>query len=311
MSKAILPVLLLTVYGLSGQAQTNPAPFNLSAGDFTFTEWSAEAAAGSAPANMAFHLTTDPTGLAYDVAANGTGDWNCAYNLTARNRFFGHGTNGIAMRATGSPQYDDCTSGAAAETRYVGAVVVALNTTGRNNVTVTWTAGTVTVGDGIPQPRITALRMQYRVGTAAMWSDFPTIVEYATQTEGASQDLTTTLPAMCENQPVVQVRWIYYQQTVGQGTRPELRLDDVTISSSASGGTGIGQTANSKALTAYPNPSENGLFVFSRPVSGTVVNVIGVEIQRLKNTDRLDLSKNPSGVYMLHTDRGNVLRLMR
>lgn len=311
MRKQLLSIILSASTALALQAQTNPAPFNLSTGDFSFTEWSADAPAGSTPANMAFHTTNDATGSVYDITANGTGDWNCAYNLTARNRFFGHGANGVAMRATGSAQFDDCTAGTAAETRYVGAVVLALNTTGRQNISVEWTGGTVTVGDGTPQPRIFALRMQYRVGTSASWMDVPGPVEYVSTTEGASQDFTTTLPTVCDNQAVVQVRWVYYQHTVGNGTRPELRLDDVEVSSVPSGSTSVQGVAARPTLSVFPNPSETGVFKLSALTSGTVFNMIGVAVADLRGSDRLDLSEQKSGIYVLRTVDGAVLRLMR
>jgi hypothetical protein len=310
MRKQILPTLLSLAMGLNATAQTNPAAFDLGAGDFSFTEWSADAAAGTSPANMAFHTITDPTGGSFDLTANGTGDWNCGYNLTGRNRFIGHGADGVAMRATGSPQWDDCTGGDAAETRYVGAVVAALNTVGRQNITVEWTGGTVTVGDGTPQPRIMALRMQYRIGTVAFWSDLPTVVEYVSQTEGATQDFNVTLPSTCDNQPMVQVRWVYYQHTSGNGTRPELRLDDVEVSSIPLI-TGVATVNGTNALRAFPNPSEGGVFKLSQAVTGAVFNVLGGAVIDVRQTHEIDLSEHPQGIYLLRTDQGALVRLMR
>jgi hypothetical protein len=311
MRKQLLATVLFAVAAISAQAQTNPTPFDLSTGDYSFTEWSAEAPAGSTPSNMAFHTTTDPSGDVYDFAANGTGDWNCAYNLTGRNRFFGHGANGIAMRATGSPQWDNCASGDAAETRYVGAIVLALNTTSRQDITVEWTGGTMTVGDGTPQPRVFALRMQYRLGTSATWTDVPGPVDYVSQTEGASQDFNTVLPAECANQAVVQVRWLYYQFTDGSGTRPELRLDDVEVSSLPSGATNMHEVTDTPVLSAFPNPSETGVFQLSALTTGVVFNMIGVAVAELHANDRVELTAQKSGVYVLRTAEGAALRLMR
>lgn len=66
---------LLTVVAL---AQTNPAPFNLANGNFTFNAWPAASAAGTYPASMVFHFTNDATANGYDITADGTGDFNCA-----------------------------------------------------------------------------------------------------------------------------------------------------------------------------------------------------------------------------------------
>jgi len=311
MRKHVLSAIAITSLMSVASAQTNPTPFDLSIGDFSFTQWAPETPAGVFPAHMAFHVTENPTSGTYNLNANGTGDWNCAYNLTVRNRFIGLGADGVAMRATGSPQWDNCSGGEAAESRYVGAVVLALNTTGRQNISVEWTGGTVTVGDGDPNPRIFALRMQYRLSTSGTWTDVPGNAEYVTQTEGASQNLVTTLPQSCENQALVQLRWVYHQHTSGSGTRPELRLDDVEVSSVPQGGTNIQNAAGRSVLRVFPNPSESGVFQLSAKVSGTVYNMLGSPVRTVTASDRIDLSEKRAGIYMLRTEEGAVIRLMR
>ncbi len=306
----LLALFILCCLPVATWAQTDPTPFDLSLGNFTFTEWPSDAEAGTAPQHMAFHFTENPSGSMYDLAANGTGDWDCSYDLTNRNRFMGHGADGIAMRATGNPQRNDCTDGDADPDRYVGAVVLALNTLNRKDITVNWTGGTVTVGNGDPDPRVFALRMQFRVGTEAFWTDIAGPVEYVSDTEGASQEFSVGLPSISENRAVVQVRWLYYQHVPGSGTRPELRLDDVTVSSDSLT-TGVVHVNRTNMLRAFPNPSETGVFQLSSEVTGTVFNILGSPVKQVSSSAHIDLSSKPQGVYLLRTDSGMVLRLNR
>jgi hypothetical protein len=299
-------------------AQTNPAPFNLASGDYTFTEWASDAPAGTFPTNMAFHFTGDPNGGSYNPLANGSQDFNCGYSLTSRPRINGLGEFGISMVTTGNPQFNDCTSGSATGARYAGAAVLALNTTGRTNVQVTWTGATLTVGDGGGStgsgiPRVFAFELQYRIGTVGDFIDIEN-AEYVSGEVEHSAVLTNTLPAECDNQAEVQVRWIYKQHSStldgAQGTRPQLRLDDITVTSEEDLTIGIDDNIIS-TLTAFPNPSANGRFQLSAKVSGGVYDIIGQRVVELTNSNTVDLSSKHSGHYFLRTDEGAVIRLMK
>ncbi|HEX8386535.1 MAG TPA: DUF5689 domain-containing protein, partial [Rubricoccaceae bacterium] len=223
-----LAVCALVLASASAGAQTAPAPFALAQGDYTFTEWAATSPAGTYPAAMRLHRgpVQDP-GLTDEPNADYTG----AYNLTAGTRIMGLGADGIAFANTG-------TNGT------LGAAVVALNTTGLSNVRVSWTGGTVSAATTRPY----AIRLQYRVGTTGPYTDAPGPAEYVGNgTSGHSADVATVLPAAVNNQPVVHVRWKYYQAGTGTGGRPILRLDDVTISTSDAAASGTGTAAFAQA----------------------------------------------------------------
>ncbi|MFN4300146.1 MAG: T9SS type A sorting domain-containing protein [Thermaurantimonas sp.] len=241
MKKILLAFFSLVTFGVVAQ---QPTPFNLSTGAFTFNQWSAAAPAGTFPNNMMFYFSNDPTSATYDSTAPGTGVWNCAYNLTARNRINGGGDSGIFFIATGSALWDNCVSGNAASTRFVGSAVAALNALGRENITVTFKAQTATPGDGngnASNPRVFRLRLQYRLDTTSNFINVPGNAFYTTSTvAGDSAIITATLPAACNNQPLVQVRWVYYQSAAGAGgSRPRVRLDDITITSTPQAGPGL------------------------------------------------------------------------
>jgi DNA/RNA endonuclease YhcR with UshA esterase domain len=209
---------------------TNPVPYDLSSGTYAFTQWNTTATAGTYPANMAFWYSVDPSANWFDPALPGTEDYNCGYNLTARPRFNGLGANGVSVISTGSPQFNDCIGGAADTTRYAGNIVMNLNTTGRVNVNVSW------FNEILNAPgRNFTFRLQYRLNNTGNFIDVPGPVEFNTtgKLQGDTATISTVLPTALENEANVQLRWTYFQLGTGSGTRPEIRFDELAISSDA------------------------------------------------------------------------------
>ena len=243
--------VLLIVFSLllfqTGFSQTNPTPLVLTSNSHSiFTSWANTSTNGSAPSNMAFWVaggrqeTTPPTVV---------GDWNCAYNLTSNSRFVGKGGDGISMVNTGTGALTTCSNPTSAATVYPYAVVLALNTTNRVSLQALWTGGTVTTGQ-----RPYVLQLQYRIGSTGNFTDISG-ASYSGSTTGNSQALTSALPSACENQTLVQLRWVYIQTTAGSGTRPELRLDEISVNSSPATPT---LTLNSTSLTNFTYVEGNG-----------------------------------------------------
>lgn len=224
--------------------QTNPGVLhNLSTGSWTLTGWNSGVAAGRYPGNGATGANTT-TGVVIGVAnanmmfwtgaenpalpALPTGNYAGNYSATSASRINGLGTNGFSMVMTGG----------AGQGR-PNSAVLALNATGRQNIAVQWTAGTVAQSDGTPTPREHRIRLQYKIGVAGAWTDVPGPIEYtsAGKAAGHSQNMgNTTLPAACNNQAILYVRWVYYQHAANNGgSRANLRIDDITVSSSATG----------------------------------------------------------------------------
>jgi hypothetical protein len=240
-------LLLLSIKAFT---QTNPAVFDLSSGNYSFTSWSSSAAAGTYPPNMIFHFTNDPTGGSYNPNANGTANFTCAYNLGSRNRVNGQNANGFSFIATSSAQYDNCSSGSAASTRFMGAAVLGLNSTGRTNIQVSWTGRTLIIAD---DDRVMGVRLQYRTTTSGNWTDVPGPVQYSsTATTGSAAVPTATLPAACENQASLFLRWVYISISGSNGTRPQIGVDEISVTS-ASGANNL-SFAYSNTTTAALNP---------------------------------------------------------
>jgi hypothetical protein len=235
---------LFVVLALQGFSQaTLPALFSLSSGTYTMNAWDSLSAAGSSPANMKFHFTIMPestTGDGYDSSAEGARDYDCVFDLTSRNRILGLNANGFAFQATSSAQYNDCsgTLTTADANRYVGVAVVGINATGKSNIGVKWIGTIKTLGDGNGDTTVRrqyTTRLQYRIGATGNYSDV--IVggkpaEFSSLNAdfvGASASVSAALPAGCNNQPVLYVRWVYFENAVGSGTRPEIAVDDIQI----------------------------------------------------------------------------------
>ena len=78
------------------------------------------------------------------------------------------------------------------------------------------------------------------------------------------------------------------------------------------GGTGIDETKDSPALAVYPNPVKDVLNIATdKPVhSIRIYNVYGTEVAQATDTDSIDLSHLPAGVYMVRAD-GKVTRIIK
>lgn len=75
--------------------------------------------------------------------------------------YAGETTNGISLLASGS--------------QAAGAIVVAINTTAKNTISVSWKAGTI-----LQAAEDHSIALQYRVGTSGTWIDVGSTTTYTT-----------------------------------------------------------------------------------------------------------------------------------
>lgn len=259
---SVFIALIVLANATSAFAQSNPTPFDLNTGSYSMTTWLSTAPAGTYPANMVFQQTAnidDPSD------AQAMADWNCGYALTSGARVNGLGTTGVGFLNTGSL---NCNCA------YVGSAVLALNTTNRAQVDVTFTAQTIASGG-----RRYGLRLQYRLGSSGAWTNvvnnggFVEFVSTANVTSAATT-ITSPLPVVCEGQALVQVRWVYYYvANSGTGSRPQIRLDDISVTSNSV----IGTATDLRIERTIPvAPSQNTAFsvaVRSTDAFGAAKNV--------------------------------------
>jgi len=199
----------LFVVGLAhGQAPTQPSAISL---PFSFTS----VAPNTLPAGVVAHnfgtiAATIPTtrtlapgvsDLSYNATSN-SGGWLAAGNA---------GADGIGLLASGS--------------QAAGAVVVAINTTGKTNIKVSWTARTILQ----QASRDNSLALQYRLNTTDNFTDLGAarhVYTSAGKAAGTSQNFNLILPVALENQPYVQLRWVYWESSTGlTGSRDRIALE--------------------------------------------------------------------------------------
>ncbi|PWJ60235.1 putative secreted protein (Por secretion system target) [Dyadobacter jejuensis] len=215
--------VLLFVVGLSlsisGYAQTQPTAQLL---PYTFTGQTAEVA----PAGMAIHRfgTSSSTIPTSRTTSEGNGD--LPYSTTSSaGGWLNAGTNGadgIGLLASGS--------------NAAGAVVVSINTTGKQDVTVKWLCRVITSSS---TNRDNSIALQYRIGQSGNFIDVGTTSTYSSagKTAGdASSLFTEILPAAANDQPEVQVRWVYWESSEGlSGGRDRIAVDEIAINGAATG----------------------------------------------------------------------------
>jgi len=263
---SVIIALVLAVGSITTMGQSNPVPFDLNSGVYSFTTWNNTQAAGTYPPSMVFHMTPvidQPLGTAQSA------DYNCAYNLTSGARVNGLGASGIQFINTGT---------LVCNCAFVGSAVMALNTTNRAQINVSFAAQQL---PGAGQ-RVHGLRLEYRIGTTGTWLpviqngapvELVTTVTSSTTATWPQQNFSAMLPTACENQALVQLRWFYYQvPAFSSGSRPPVRLDEIFISSNSN----VGIATNVNVETISP----------SAPSQNTAFNV------RVRATDALGAAKN-------------------
>ncbi len=239
--------LIMFVVSVNIFAQTNPQPFDLSTGNYSFTQWDSTSAINTYPPNVAIHTSNNVLDTASFVASS---NWTCPYNLTVRSRINGRNLNGISFRKTGNVFTDACgTDTLLSPTtikKFPGALVLALNSLGQQNIQVGWKGrmyggnnNANIVFNATSQTRIYGLKLQYRVGTSGNFIDIPSSVyscalNQTTYKTVGSFDVVpaVTLPGVCNNQSIIQLRWVYYLVSGTSGVRPEVGLDDILVTSS-------------------------------------------------------------------------------
>lgn len=142
-------------------------------------------------------------------------------------------------------------------------LVLALKTTGNTNIVVEYSVMTLrNPYNGSTNTRINGVEIQYRVGTTGefksvnsrVYINNTTTQTGITTTEQNSQVYSVELPAECNNQNVVQVRWVSREIT-GIGSYPGFAVDNIDVTSFGKAsyyyykGTGLLSSLNSWSST--------------------------------------------------------------
>lgn len=196
---------------------TNPSPHSLAGSDFNFTGFALGTTTTYPTSMNGVSFSAEPSAITANLTNDASADRVLVVSTSGittgsiRNEVAG----GVSLLNSGSNN--------------IGAIVVALNSSGRSNLAVTWTAAQL----NDVTTRINGLRLQYRIGTSGAFTDVASATYLSTLNGiGASQTFTSVaLPAVCDNKPIVHIRWIYYNES-GSGGRDRISLDEVTVTSS-------------------------------------------------------------------------------
>lgn len=219
----------------SFRALVHPRAHVLADGPFSFGEWNPELPEKTYPEHVLF-LQSDQDDTALDTPllysyyiahddyhADDADKIGFPYKLTGRTRLNGLGADGLAFINT-------------ARDRDLGGFLLALDTRGVTNAPIAWLGGTV-----LPNVRIYAIRLQYRVGIDGDFSDVldgtGQPVEYLrNEVAGHVQSVgPVLLPEAALGQPYVQLLWRYYHISGTNGARAQLRLDEIEVANQLAG----------------------------------------------------------------------------
>lgn len=129
-----------------------------------------------------------------------------------------NGVDGIGMLAS-----SNATNG------QVGAIIFAINTTGKSDIRVTWTAKTLLQ----QASRDNSVALQYRVGSGTTWTTISgSTYTSAGQAQGSSQTFTDiALPAAVDDNEVVYIRWMYWESSGSAGSRDRIAIGNILVTS--------------------------------------------------------------------------------
>ncbi|MFN4881932.1 MAG: beta strand repeat-containing protein, partial [Bacteroidota bacterium] len=237
LSSMILILLSATLSEVMGQA-SNPAPQTI---PYTQNFAGFTGSVTTYPAGLQGWTVTGSLGLAYPTAA------------PTANQALAGGTNA----SSGAGVYDMVGKIAVLSSgSNMRAVCLSLNTStaGTNDIQVSYLGGT----QRYENTRQNQLGVQYRIGTSGTFTDI-TGSNYTSRPLGTlptqvlgtgslnTATVTFTLPAICKNQPEVQLRWLI-RDLAGSGNRPSISVDDISVTYVAPTPT---LTASASALNAF------------------------------------------------------------
>jgi hypothetical protein len=178
-----------------------------------------------------------------------------------------------ATNATTTPHVGDFNGklGLMSSGSAIKAVVLSINTTGCTSISVSFDAMT----QRTENTRQNEMGVQYRIGNSGTFTDIAGSTYQnqmtPTNTTGTTsvkiENVSFTLPAACNNQSVVQLRWII-RDVSGSGNRPGFGIDNVSVTGSC-GGASITTGSITGTPFTLANCSSTGSGSVAYTISGT------------------------------------------
>jgi predicted extracellular nuclease len=220
MKRTLLFLNLLLGTAVAGMAQTNPTAQSLPyVQDFSGLSHTATAY----PAGIQGWTITIAPGASFSTASPSADRSLVASSTASINSGNVHNYDGkIGFLNTGSLDL---------------GLVLAINTTGLKDVQLDYDIMTLrNPHDGASNTRINEVTVQYRIGTSGTFTSI-TGAEYQNNTTTQTTAVTTPqnlesksvlLPADCDSEAVVQIRWVS-RQVSGGGSRPSFAIDNINV----------------------------------------------------------------------------------
>ena len=163
--------------------------------------------------------------------------------------------------------------------------------------------------------------VQYRIGNAGVWTNLTSVVDSTDWVKGTISNMS--LPMVCDNQNLVQLRWMVVSNTSVLNTPVTStysnRIDEITVVGDVmpvggtpfKGNTGINNTALTEKISVSPNPTSSLLTVdvsLEKPeilylqlldTNGRSVFEWYLMSETTQHHKELDLSVYTEGVYFL------------
>ena len=231
-----ISLFVILFLSLNGMAQTNPTPQALPyTQDFSSLK-------GTTQGDTLGTLKSYPVGWQGWAASNASPSTTGRTAAPIADKLFKVGD--VTRGTSGCYDYEGKIGFVGANST-AGDVTLCLSviTTGSSNVKITFDAMTMRcLWDGTTaQNRKNGLVLQYRVGETGVFTPLTYLpAEYNTGTTANLTGVTginlvtglnAILPAACDNQPIVQIRWIYrtLDATGAAGSRPSVAIDNITV----------------------------------------------------------------------------------
>ena len=160
-------------------------------------------------------------------------------------------------------------------------VCLSVNTTSLTAINVSFVAATQYQ---LTTARIGEIGLQYRVGTSGTFTNVTgatyqnnNAVNNNTGTGSVNpQTVTVTLPAACEGQAEVQLRWVY-REVSGAGNRPGFSIDNISVSGTPASTPNLSVSA----LTAFGGVCTGTDLTNSFTITGTNLTTAAVDVAAL------------------------------
>ena len=87
-------------------------------------------------------------------------------------------------------------------------------------------------------------------------------------------------------------------------------IDDITTTGTYDCSTSVVEATAEQALTLYPNPVADVLYLSATARTIRVYDIYGIEVAHAADTDRVEVSHLPAGVYTVRAD-GTVAKMVK